>query len=300
MMQDTDQLDERIRAADPAIGIDRDPATPRGRRIRARIGRQVRPSAPRRGVPRRRVVVTIAAAVLMLGSVAVATGVFEPDPEQVSSILEDAEARGLDQVKTEDWRPNLRAEQVWCAYEDGVVGSTRTFEFALDEPMKQEHLIAACTDGPDQHRAVGGDAPTEFTVCEAYAPPAEVRRAIDSPGRWTEVSGDVSGDRPGFPVVLGWDADCSQVTLDTNSPVVELRPWTSTDAVNRTREIEIHLTATAVEDCISRDEAYAMAEDAEAYLDGDWLIAERPHQHPDCHRVWVDPQLGVLEIGAPG
>lgn len=297
-MNSDNQLYEQLREADPAAQLDRNPSSERGRRLKQRAIHEAAETRDHTRVPRKRAVTLIAAVIMMLGSVAVAAGVFEPDPENVSSILDEAEDGDRYSVHTEGWRPNLRSEQVWCAYDSGVVGSTRTFDFDLDQPMTEDHLIDACTQGPDQHRAAHGDVPDDFTVCEAYAPTGEIQRAIDTPARgWQNVTGDLSAERPGFPVVLGWDApDCGDVSLDTNSPPLELRSWTSMDGVNTARELEIALTAAALNGCLSEADALALANEARDRLHGEWLLVEH-RASIECHRVWLDPQMGILEIG---
>lgn len=304
-MNEPDQLYQRLKNADPAAHIDTDPDSAHGRRLKARVLAHTAQRPAARRAPRKSVVALAAAIITMIGSVAVATGVFDPDPEQVASILDQAEEENRAAVHTQDWRPNLRTEQIWCAYDDGVVGSTRTFAFDLDEPMTEQHLIRACNDGPDEH--AGHDKPNEFTICEAHAPADEVRRSMDMTGRWEgsgdeqasrwkTVSGELTTDRPGFPVVLGWDAHCPEVSLDTNAPAVQLGSWESTAAVNQARQIEIALTSAAYDQCLSLDEARTMAAEAQNQLQRDWLIGE-PVGSMDCYRVWLDPQLGVLEIG---
>lgn len=299
-MTDVEQLYTRLREADPATGLDDNPHGPRAQRIKQQaIQRAETSTAPRRGMSRTRVVASVAVATTLVGTVAVASGMFEPDADEVAAILDEARDSGREAVKTDSWRPTLRTEQIWCAYDSGIVGTTRTFEFSLDEPMHEQHLIAACTEGPDQHRASGAPSPSDFTLCEAYASTAEARRAIDEPQRWRLLEGTVTTDRPRFPVVLGWAADCSDVTVDTNAPAVELRDWTTAtmEATNRAREYEISLTAAAVEQCLTLDQAHEMARHTRTQLSGDWPILEQNFGADSCRRVWIDPQLGVLEIG---
>lgn len=303
-MTDTDRLYQRLRAADPAAYIDRDPDSSAARRMRHRAQRSsLEPSSRRRSSPRRLMLAVALGAMMLTSAVAVASVIFQPEPEDVASILAEAEEAGRYAVHTEGWRPTLRTEEVWCAYEDGTVGSTRSTEFELDEEMIERDLIDACADGPDEARHRHLDTEIDYTLCEGTGDPQDLRQLLaDEAFAGPILQGDITQNRPGFPVLLGWDADCAETTIDTTNPPVMLRDLPSLVAANRAREVEIGLTAAALQDCLTLKQAEAMARQADAELQGDWVIMEMPHRQGGgddghCRRVWLDPHRGVMTIG---
>ncbi|HVM00872.1 MAG TPA: hypothetical protein VM324_16400 [Egibacteraceae bacterium] len=298
-MIDTDRLDELLRAADPAADIDRSPHTPTATRLRERARHMSRvPVRPRPHSPLRPAGVVAATFFLLGGAVALAAGVFQPNPEHVTTILAEAEEAGRYAFKNEGWRPTLRSEEIWCVAEDGTVGSGRSYEFTLDAEMTEDDLLAACRDGSDGVRGLEVGAAT-YTLCEGVADSNSVRALLDEPQFAVRViDGSITGDRPGFPVVLGWQADCAHTALDTTLPVT-LRPLSSLAAVNRAREVEIGLTAAALDSCLTAAQAETLAEQARDELHHDWLIVEAAHD-PSldfCRRVWLEADYGILLIG---
>lgn len=320
-MTNLDELYHRMRAADPAVDVDVDPDGPLGRRLRARAmtaGTGVPPLPP--PAPRKRVVVSAAVGLMLVGGgSAVTAGVFGPDPDEVAAtledaresgvatLLEDAEARGLSEVKTEDWRPTLRSERVVCAHEDGSLGATSVAhpeDFPMEERIDEDDLIAACASGTDQTRHL--DSPQQWTVCEGAIPAEDVHATVD---RMTSGQGPLEGrlthDRPAFPVVLGWVTDCDEATIETSPQRTVLGPWSSDSMqeLNRARQVELGLTAAAIDRCLHPDEARAMASQARDELAGDWPVvaADSPASEGadgGCSRVWLDGRgRGLLEIG---
>lgn len=292
-MNDLDRIDERLLATDPAEGLDGDPAGPRGRRLRdeARRRGSAMPKTGR-GTPRERLIVVIAATVTVLSSVtAIATGMFEPDPADVSTILHNA--AGQAQVHLDGWRPELRAEAVWCVYGDGSTISTYASEFALDQPLTEELLTSECTSGNDLVRNLARP-PADVTVCGAIVPRQDVQRGLGERGERI-TSGQLSDDRHRFPVVLGWDADCATAQLGT-TPSVDLAALTSFDAINQAREVEISLRAAAVQHCLNDTQAHEMAEQARSHLANDWVVATGNAIRPRCYQVQLDAERGLLLV----
>ena len=107
----TDDLYTEVRQADPAAGLDRDPdgAAPAtcypGSEPPATL-----PSAP----PPEAHVVVLAAAAMAISTGAVASGLFEPDPQDLDTIVTEASEHA--DVHLPGWRPSLRAETVWGFY----------------------------------------------------------------------------------------------------------------------------------------------------------------------------------------
>jgi hypothetical protein len=289
-MTDTD-LYERLRAADPAADIDGDPQGPAAYRVRQRARQEGVAPATHGGFSRRRLIALAAASSMVLtGSVAIAAGVFrfQPDPDDVSTILDDY--GGASDVHLKGWRPGLMSERVWCLYDtDGAGVDTHASEHPLDEPLTKERLIDQCAKESNPFR--GRKAPAEFTLCEGQLPTEYVQWAIEDLG---PVDGTLNGNRYRFPVVLGWETDCASAAVDTRPPV-NLRGLSSLDAVNQAREVEISLVAAGIDRCLTREEARAMADEASSRLEDDWVISEDT-QERRCHRVWMDPQFGLLKI----
>lgn len=307
-----DRIEHRLRATDPAADLQADPDDATARHLRSRALRSGR--AARRNAPRARLVAAGAAALLAASSVgAVAAGVFDPDPGEIDSILAEAEEIGRYEVKTDDWRPTLRSERVICAHEDGTLGSTSVAHpavFPIDEGIDEADLIAACVE--EDHGADGMrhlEWSHDFTVCEGAVPAGEVRAtyqqmAAEQPDGAKLVE-RIGGDRPAFPVVLGWDAECDQTRIPTSPGSTELDAWTATSTLNlnRTREIEIGLTAAAIDGCLDTQDAASLAMEARAELPGDWAIlsvlgpdASRD-EGPLCSQVRIDSQgRGILTI----
>lgn len=292
-MAHNDPIIEKIRAADPARGVDLQEAsrTPSARRMLDDIidGDETRGRSGAR-LSRRGFVTMVAAATIVLSAVgAVATGLFSPDPQDVEGILDSA-ADAVD-VHLPGWRPALNSEAVWCVYEDGHSASTYASEFPLDQPLTVERLVVECETGNDAARMFG--APESLTVCGAVRTDPSIREQLES---GAILSGDIN-DRPTFPVVLGWDADCTTTSIDSQLPL-ELRDFTGVDAINRSREVEVRLEALALEECLSHDEAVQLADETAAELNDGWFVFEPSSRdaNASCFRVDLDPTLGAVVI----
>lgn len=291
-MTRADPIIDRIRAADPAGDIDLEAAsrTPRAQRTLDDI---VTDGGQRSGgrLSRRGFVAVVAAATLALSTVgAVAGGLFDPDPQDVQGILDGAE--GAADAHGPGWRPTLDSEAVLCAYDSGD-GASSTFasEFPLDEPLTVDRIVAECRTGSDAARVSG--APDDLTLCEGVQTRAAIQEQLAS---GEIVSGDVAS-RPSFPVVLGWDADCSTAAF-TGSHDLELRDFTGVEDVNRAREVEVRLESLALDRCQSRDEAVQLAGEVVTALDRGWFVFDPLGHDSDepCHRVDLDPMLGAIVI----
>lgn len=91
----------------------------------------------------------------------------EDAPGSGCSAPPGSEQRGVEDIKTQDWRPTLRSERVICAYEDGSLGSTSVAhreDFPIEDSIDRDVLMDACARGTDQTRHV--EVPDEFTLCE--------------------------------------------------------------------------------------------------------------------------------------
>lgn len=288
----TDELIHHLQQADPAAGADRDPHGPTGRRLRLRA-RQIADGTPAgRRRPRRRITLVAVAALFGLSTAAAAAmGVFDPDPADVSAILE--EAAPAYEVHLEGWRPSLSSEGVWCFYENGTGANTIASEFSLDQPLTREGLIQECTTGNDTARNLASP-PTETTLCGGTLPNAAVQERLDASGVRI-VSGSLEGPRALFPVVLGWPADCEAVDLDRGPPIV-LHELDGLTAINRAREVEVRLKAAAARDCLSRAQVDELVAHATEQLGPAWLVTDESDPGAGCFEVWVEPEVSRLAI----
>jgi hypothetical protein len=278
---DAHQLPDETQASFEAlfeeiIGMEHQEPTPTASYRRPRIGR----------------IAALAAAFLVVSAgVAIAAGVFNPDPADLATIeIDGAQAS---EVHIDGWRPELKTEAVWCMYDARSGADTMVSEFPLGEPLTTEALLAECGTGNDVAR--GQDAPpAEFTLCEATFTDQSYQQRISADDRFNIIEGDLEGERPGFPVVLAWDTDCAPTQLDTSWDV-ELAPLDSLDDINQAREVEVGLRAAALDSCLSLDEARAIAASARAELGEAWLLLDfEPEVTSDCYTVDVDLQWGTI------
>lgn len=293
-----DHLIRRLRAEDPAADIDPNPHSSTGRRLldQARRRGEKATAMPRRPARRRVVITAIAGLVALSGAGALASGVFDPEPEEVTAVLDDAQPR--ESAHLEDWRPELTSETVWCIYEDG--GGTRTVasEFPLERPLTAENLIEECTSDNDQVRSGESAPPTSTTLCGGVLPDDEITRRLEFTDDQILV-GSISDARYHFPVVVGWDTDCRDVDL-SGAPAADLQTLDSLDAMNRARELEVGLKAAAIEQCLSREQVVEMAEQVREELHDDWLIIDHMIDDADCYQADLQPEEGWITIGRAG
>lgn len=290
----TDELIDHLQQSDPAAGVDRDPQGPTGRRLmlRARHLADGTPS-PTRTHPRRRITLVAVAALLGLSTAAAAAmGVFNPDPADVSTILEGAAPEY--EIHDDGWRPSLSSETVWCFYENGSGANTLASEFALDQPLTREGLIRECTTGNDAARTLASP-PTATTLCGGTLPDAAVRERLESTDARI-VAGSMEEPRAPFPVVLGWEADCEAVDLDGSHPAITLHPLDSLAAINRAREVEVGLKAAATRECLSHDQVDQLVAHAKDQLGPAWLVTDESRPDARCFEVWVEPEISRLAI----
>jgi hypothetical protein len=238
-----------------------------------------------------RITALAAAFVVLSAGVAIAAGIFNPDPADVATIEDDG-AQSAD-VHLDGWRPELKTEAVWCMVDEDSGADTMASEFPLGDPLTMEILLAECSTGNDVARNLDSP-PTDFTVCEATFTDQSYQERISVDDRFNVVEGDLAGDRPGFPVVLAWKADCATTQLDTSWDV-DLAPLESLDDINQAREAEVTVRATALNACLSIAEARAMAASSKAELGAAWLLVEyEPEAASDCYTVDIDLQWGTI------
>lgn len=289
----TDDLIQRLRAHDPAAELDRDPHGPTGRRLLAQArsrgeGATALPRPPWRG----RVIVAVAGLMAVSGAGALAAGVFEPDPADLAVILEDAEPRR--EVHLDGWRPELTSETIVCAYEGGAGAVTSASEFPLDEPLTAAAITAECTDGNDTVRSGEAAAPQETTLCGGTLAVEDVEERLASLDARV-LAGSLEGERPRFPVVLGWQADCADVQLG-GAPPMELHPLDSLDEINTARAVELRSKAAALQECLTHERAQELAERGHQRLGPGWLLIDEARPDAACHEVWVEAQEGWITI----
>lgn len=280
---DAHQLPDETQASFEAlfeeiIGMEHQQSTTTRTRRRPRIGR----------------IAALAAAFLVLSAgVAIAAGVFSPDPEDVALVEEQAEV-GFDSHDL-GWRPALRTESVWCMYDLATGADTPVSEFPLGEPLTMEALLAECGAGNDVARNLDVE-PSEYTLCKATFTDATYRDRIAEDDRFEIIEGDLSAERPGFPVVLAWDTNCEDTTLETSFDV-DLAPLASLDELNHAREVEVGLKADALESCLTRNEADQGARAARTELGDSWLLIDmKLGGAVDCYAVDLEPQWGTIAV----
>ena len=288
-----DDLYTEIRQADPAADLDRDPDGASARRLLSRIRATSDPVRPRRR--RKRTVAVLAAATMAISTAAVASGLFEPDPQDLDTIITEASEHA--DAHLPGWRPSLRAETVWCFYDRSTYASPPVSEFPLDEALTKDRIATECSSGNDMVRSGVVDSPVDVTFCTAAIPEEAYLRRIEE-RREPVLAGDVSKASVLAPIVLGWQADCNQVELDVEPPMSlsELNQ-ADIDRINRVREAEITFRATAMQQCISYDEAIQTAAQARQNLAGEWPLIEGPGGDgtAECHQLWID-EWGLLSL----
>lgn len=260
------------------------------------IGMEDQTTTSTRRRPRMRRVAALAAAFLVLtAGGAIAAGVFSPDPEDVATIVDDGQLQ--DPSHLEGWRPSLRSEGVWCMYDLATGSGTYVSEYPLGDPLTMDVLLAECATGNDVARNQDG-IPTEFTLCEATITEQGYSDRIDQDEHFTVLEGNPTGEHPGFPVVLAWDAECEATTLETSTPV-NLVTMKSLDDINRAREVEIGLKASGIESCLTKAEAIAMAQQTRSQLGDSWLVMDFVFSGTaECHSVDIDPEWGTIGVWA--
>ena len=288
-----DTLYSKMRDADPASTLDRDPGSPAARRLLSRIETTTESVRPRGR--RTRAVAVLVAAVMTLSTGAVASGLFQPDPQDLDTLVADAAEHA--EVHLPGWRPVLRAETVWCFYDSSTHVDTLVSDFPLDEPLTKDLIATECTSGNDMLRSGMAGPPGEMTFCAARISDEAYQHRVDE-RREPLLAGDLSRATPLVPVVLGWQAVCEQVDLDI-SPAMSLSPLTQTDIdrINRVREVEVTLRATAMQQCISYDEAIETAGQIRDRLDGEWPLVHGTgvDGNTTCHQLWID-EWGLLSL----
>jgi hypothetical protein len=259
------------------IGMEHQEPTTTGGHRRPRIGR---------------IAALAAAFVILTAGVAIAAGLFNPDPADVATIEDDgAEAA---EVHLEGWRPELNTEAVWCMVDSSAGADTMASEFPLGEPLTLEILLAECGTGNDVARNLE-TPPMDFTVCEATYTHQSYQERINADDRFDIIEGDLADERPGFPVVLAWDADCTTTQLDTSWDV-QLAPLTSLDEINQAREVEVGVRATALNSCLGLEDAKAIATSTRAELGETWLLLDfKPDVAGGCYTVNIDQQWGTIQ-----
>lgn len=282
-----------VRLADPAAGLDRDPDAAAARRLLSRIRATGEPARPRRR--RKRTVAVLAAAAMAISTGAVASGLFEPDPQDLDTIITDASEHA--DVHLPGWRPSLRAETVWCFYDRSTYANTPVSEFPLDEALTKDRIATECTSGNDMVRSGQAEVAEDVTFCTAAIRDEAYQRRVEE-RREPALAGDLSEATALVPIVLGWQADCDQVELDVD-PAMSLSSLNQADIdrINRVREAEVTLRATAMQQCISYDEAIQTAAQVRQSLDGEWPLIEGPggDGSAECHQLWID-EWGLLSL----
>ena len=291
-MTSTDELYRRLRDADPATGLEADADSPRARRLmdQARLGFQPSPTRSRRSA----MVAALVAVFMVVSTAALATGMFQPDPSDVATILDDAEQAA--EVHLPGWRPVLTAESVWCHYQEGQSINTFASEFPLDQRLTRDELTAECLTGNDLARTLT-DPPAAATLCAATIPSTAYAERLELRGERL-LAGDLSKATPIVPVVLGWETSCEQAHVDT-TPEMSLTTLTDghLDEINEVREVEISLRAIAMERCLDRQQAVELGRQVADRLAGEWPLIAMPDEAftPDCYQVWVY-EWGVLRL----
>lgn len=232
---------------------------------------------------------SVVAAALLLTATVAATGIFEPDPESVQAVKTEGEQHA--DVHLEGWRPVLNAESVRCIFPDGRAIDTFASDFPLDQPLTVDRLIEECTTGNDLARTSSVPPTTNTSLCEAVLTDAALQPRLQ--GARADVGNQ--SDRPGMPVVFIGDVDCHDAT-GAGTEDLQLRPFGGVDALNRAREAEIELEATALDRCLSHQQAINLAQQTADWLDQGWYVVDYGNSFSDCLRVDLTPEVGAVTI----
>lgn len=174
---------------------------------------------------------------------------------------------------------------------------TPVSDFPLDEALTKDRIATECTSGNDMVGSGQANGSSDVTFCtaairdEAYQARVEERRE-------QVLAGNLSAATAFMPIVLGWQADCDQVQLDVD-PAMPLAPMNQEDVdrINRLREAEVTLQATAMQECMSYDDAVQTATQVRDRLDGEWPLIEGPGGDGSaaCHQLWIN-EWGLLSL----
>lgn len=184
---------------------------------------------------------------------------------------------------------SLGVDGAWCLYSDtGTPGVSGFVTDYVDEgPVDETVYRSWCESYGD------GDAPPEFTVCRGVFAPEVYEHDIFAE-RDKLIAGVLDDDRPGFPVVLAWDAECETEELKT-SPSVILDSTLSYEEIDRFREIELELRQLTDDQCLSESAALDQAVETWTRLGDGWLLfREEVDSPPECYGVTVDVLFGIV------
>lgn len=194
------------------------------------------------------------------------------------------------------WRPSLRTEDLLCLYSNGTGADTSTSEFPIDQDLTRTVIEAECGTGNDPARNLESP-PETFTFCRGvFVDSAYQEWTIAG---MTIVEGQLDADRPGFPVVLGWESDCVSEQLDT-STAIQLDAFLSLEAINRARQVEIAVTGASYTNCFTYNQAVALAKAVRRHLGDNWLHTRFSGLDTDvpngCYQPIVDLQWGAIYV----
>ena len=149
-----------------------------------------------------------------LGGTAVASGIFRPDPRDVTAVVNQGQAT-QGPLHAPGWRIELNAERVQCFYDGGGRAETTASAGALDAELRVDDLVAACAKGG---RVDAGGA----KLCALPAGPLR---------------------RYPKPVVLGFDGACERYGLSDAERFVEADAGPLLADVNLRRQAEVAILA---------------------------------------------------------
>jgi hypothetical protein len=216
------------------------------------------------------------------------------DPEDIA-VFDDLTAIHTTSGKLDldpAWRHPLRSELVWCLYQDGPGSDTRASQFPLAEDLTGARIEAACADtDAARNQPAALESPT---LCRGVYDPASQRELLASQFEVIERS---SGAAPGFPVALGWEADCDNTRVSTN-PAVTLDGGLSLEEVNRVRDIEIAIIGASFTHCLTFPQATELARAAREALGAGWMLMAATSVTTDgsCYQPILDLDWGTVYV----
>jgi hypothetical protein len=217
----------------------------------------------------------------------VGTGPIDIDPSWLVAEQEDVDAilaataeslpEGL-QGPGSSTRPPLASETAWC-----VVGLPERpwqavmLPIALDVAVTEGALVEACAMRAAEV-AADTDPPTEYTVCRAAYMDRTPLRALDDMTlpELVVVRGDTSSPGPSFPLVVARAADCSTEPFADLLPGMIVSQGVDYDQMSQGKDLEIAVLGASLRNCLSVDEARALAGAAHEELGPEWLLVDAP------------------------
>jgi hypothetical protein len=214
------------------------------------------------------------------------------DPAWLTVEPEDVAAYNQLPLPGDGQRAPLRSEKIWCFYEDARPEEASVSGVAVDEAVTAENLTSTCATRTES--AAEMDSPPQaMTICRGVFDSPSYQEWATS-GEAKVITGDIAGSKPGFPVILGWQSDCTSESLETSPDTVTLTPDLSIDAINQARQLELAIVGAANKNCLSYAQSDALAAAVVEELGQGWMHTAFSSQSTAgaCYQPFIDQQWG--------